>query len=124
MISAGKLRFVVNLLLAAVHWSARYSVVWALSLGLGFSADPLRFLLLQWLTFAAMAFVPTPGAAGGAEGVFLLLFSYHLPRHAIPTIMIGWRFIDFYFLAILSLAILGLELLIRDRNKERPIGER
>jgi hypothetical protein len=87
-----------------------------LTLSLGYEINYLNFLVLQWLLFAIMAFVPTPGATGGAEGLFVLLFTGVLPRDALGTILIGWRFLDFYFTAILALGILGVQR-IALRNK-------
>jgi len=56
--------------------------------------------------------LPTPGATGGAEGAFLILFGALLPDKAIGTVLLGWRFLDFYFLGILGLIILGVKQLI------------
>ena len=112
-IKRGKNRFALNVGLSAIHWIARYSVVSALALSLGYEVNFLNVILLQWLVFAVMSFIPTPGATGGAEGIFLLLFSTMLPREAIGTIMIGWRFLDYYFVALLSLAILAGEHLLK-----------
>jgi uncharacterized protein (TIRG00374 family) len=109
VIRRGKQRFIANVMVAAVHWISRYSVVAMLTLSLGYEIDFLNFLVLQWLLFAIMAFVPTPGATGGAEGLFVLLFTGVLPREALGTILIGWRFLDFYFTAMLALGILGLQ---------------
>jgi hypothetical protein len=108
IIRRGKRRFAFNVFVSAVHWISRYSVVAMLTLSLGYEVNFLNFLVLQWLLFAIMAFVPTPGATGGAEGLFVLLFAGVLPRDALGTILIGWRFLDFYFTTILALVILGL----------------
>ncbi len=108
MIRAGKLRFAGNLVLAAVHWAARYSVVTALAFSLGYQVDPLTVILLQWILFAVMMVVPTPGASGGAEAAFLILFSGILPAEAIGTILIGWRFVDYYLVSIIALAVVSM----------------
>jgi hypothetical protein len=119
VIRRGKQRFAVNVAIAAVHWISRYSVVAMLTLSLGYEISYLNFLVLQWLVFAIMAFVPTPGATGGAEGLFVLLFTGVLPRQALGTILIGWRFLDFYFTAILALGVLGIERLASRENPRR-----
>lgn len=111
VIKRGKQRFAVNVAVAAVHWISRYSVVAMLTLSLGHEVNFLNFLVLQWVLFAVMAFVPTPGATGGAEGLFVILFTGVLPREALGTILIGWRFLDFYFTTIVALAFLGIERL-------------
>lgn len=111
MVKRGKSRFALNILLAGIQWSARYSVVTALVLSLGYSVNPIRFSIMQLVVFTLMTVVPTPGASGGAEGMFLLLFGTLLPHRIIGTVLIGWRFIDYYFLSILALILLGIDKL-------------
>ncbi|MFP4565963.1 MAG: YbhN family protein [Spirochaetaceae bacterium] len=108
IIRRGKQRFAVNVAVAAVQWISRYSIVAVLTLSLGHEVNFLNFLVLQWLLFSIMAFVPTPGATGGAEGLFVLLFRGVLPRGTLGTILIGWRFLDFYFTTVLALAVLSI----------------
>lgn len=113
MLKKGKGRFAVNVAVDLIHWGARYSVVSALVLSLGYDADILKFFVLQWVVFTLMSLVPTPGATGGAEGVFLIIFGSLLPENAIGTILIGWRFIDFYLVSILALIFLSGDSFLR-----------
>ena len=116
MIKNGKLHFVENIFLCFIHWGARYAVVTVLALGLGYELNYFKTFVLQWLVFFAMHFVPTPGASGGAEGLFLLLFNRSISGDLIGTILIGWRFIDFYFLGILAVIYLSFEKYVRHIN--------
>lgn len=95
----------MNILLAAVQWSARYSVIAALVAGLGMEVDPLRMAIIQWLCFTTMTFIPTPGAAGGAEASFLVFYSGLIPPETIALAMFAWRFLTFYFLNSLALVL-------------------
>jgi hypothetical protein len=113
MLKKGKGRFAVNVAVDVIHWGARYSVVSALVLSLGYDADIIKFFVLQWVVFTLMSLVPTPGATGGAEGVFLIIFGPLLPDSAIGTILIGWRFIDFYLVSILALIFLSADSFLR-----------
>jgi len=113
MIRRGKLRFTFNVLLSAIQWTARYSITAILVLGLGYHVNVFAMIVIQLMVFALMSLVPTPGATGGAEGLFLLFFKNILPESAIGTILIGWRFLDFYFLGIVSLLFIGAESLYR-----------
>jgi len=113
MLKQGKGRFAVNVAVDVIHWGARYSVVSALVLSLGYDADIIKFFVLQWIVFTLMSLVPTPGATGGAEGVFLIIFGPLLPDSAIGTILIGWRFIDFYLVSILALVFLSADSFLR-----------
>lgn len=113
MLKKGKGRFAVNVAVDVIHWGARYSVVSALVLSLGYDADIIKFFVLQWVVFTLMSLVPTPGATGGAEGVFLIIFGPLLPDSAIGIILIGWRFIDFYLVSILALIFLSTDSFLR-----------
>lgn len=94
-----------NILLAVTQGLARYSIITALVLGLGFEADPLRLAVTQWLCFTAMTLIPTPGAAGGAEASFLLLFHGVVPDETMGLAMFLWRFLTFYMLVGTALFI-------------------
>lgn len=123
MVKRGKARFALNVLLAGLQWSARYSVVSALVLSLGYSVEPVRFFILQWVVFSLMSVIPTPGATGGAEGIFLILFRTILPSRTIGTVMIGWRFIDYYFMSILALLILGINKILSRILDKKPLSK-
>ena len=49
----------------------------------------MLFFLLQWVIFTVMVFVPTPGASGGAEAAFLLVYSALLPVRIIGILEIS-----------------------------------
>lgn len=94
-----------NILLAIVQGMARYSIITALVAGLGFEASPLRMAVTQWLCFTAMTLIPTPGAAGGAEASFLLLFHGTVPDATMGLAMFLWRFFTFYMLVGTALVV-------------------
>lgn len=114
----GKLLFLLMLLVTAVQWSCRYSVVTALAYFLGAEVDPVLFFLLQWVVFTAMVFVPTPGASGGAEAAFLLIYSALLPARIIGIATAGWRFLTFYLQLSLG-AILFAAMNLADARAAR-----
>lgn len=95
-ITRGKLTFLFTVLAAGIGWCSRYGAISALVLGLGLNADPVLFFLLQWVVFSIMTMIPTPGAIGGAEVSFALVYSGLIPSFAIPIVTSGWRFITFY----------------------------
>ncbi len=105
----GKSRFALSMVLTAIQWASRYSVISALLACLGIACDPLRIFLLQWIVFTIMTFIPTPGASAGAEASFFLIYSSLLPGTAIGLITAAWRFLTFYFqLSVGSIAFLAL----------------
>jgi len=125
----GKSRFALTFLITAVQWVSRYSVVTALAYFLAPErrVDPVLFFLLQWVIFTAMNFVPTPGASGGAEAAFVLVYSALLPGRVIGIATAGWRLLTFYFqLTLGSILFTGLNLAESRRRtaeeRRRPDG--
>ncbi|HEX2190648.1 MAG TPA: lysylphosphatidylglycerol synthase transmembrane domain-containing protein [Longimicrobiaceae bacterium] len=107
----GKTRFLLTMGITAVQWSCRYSVAAALAAFLGASVDPVLFFLLQWVVFTVMLFIPTPGASGGAEAAFYLVYSALLPGRLIGLMTAGWRLLTFYLqLALGAVVFAGLTL--------------
>jgi glycosyltransferase 2 family protein len=113
----GKSRFALTLVLTALHWIGRYSVVMALALFLGVPFDPVLFWLLQWLVFTIMTFMPTPGAAGGAEVAFTAVYATLLPAGVIGLMTAAWRLFTFY--VPVALAAVAFSLLSRGRERAR-----
>lgn len=110
ILRGGRARFALTLLLTAIHWIARYSVVAMLALFLGVPFDPVLFWVLQWVVFTIMSFVPTPGATGGAELAFTAVYATLLPSGTIGLVTAAWRFFTFYApvgLAALLFPLLG-----------------
>ena len=106
----GRLRFAAGFALAAVQWTARYSVAAALLSFLGVPVQPVLSWALQWATFTLMAVVPTPGAAGGAEAAFAALYAPFVPADVLGLATAAWRLVLFYApLSIAAFVFLGLE---------------
>jgi uncharacterized protein (TIRG00374 family) len=120
----GKGLFALTFLVTAVQWSCRYSVATAVAYFLGAQVDPVLFFLLQWVIFTAMLFVPTPGASGGAEAAFYLVYSALLPASVVGIATAGWRLLTFYLQLSLG-AILFVVMNVADartRARERTSG--
>lgn len=96
ILDRGKAWLALSMLLTAVQWIARYSVITALVAFLGVPVKPVLFWALQWVVFTLMALMPTPGAAGGAEVTFAVVYGTLLPAGVIGIATAGWRFLTFY----------------------------
>jgi uncharacterized protein (TIRG00374 family) len=96
VIKSGKITLGICTILAGIGWSSRYGAVSALILGLGFNVNLVLFFLLQWVVFSTMILVPTPGAIGGAEMTFAVVFSGTVPGAILPILIGAWRFVTFY----------------------------
>lgn len=109
----GRGRFAVNVALAGVQWTARLSVIAALAAGLGLPIDPVTSAVRQWICFTAMSVIPTPGGAGGAETIFVTLYSGLLPQGAAIPVAIAWRFLTFYLLNLSAALMLVAFSMVR-----------
>ena len=108
IIQSGKGIFVLTMALTAVSWICRYSLISLLLMSLGITVQPVPIISLQVIVFALMTVIPTPGAAGGAEIIFSLLYRSFLPDGVIGVVTAGWRFLTFYLLLLLASFLLLL----------------
>jgi uncharacterized membrane protein YbhN (UPF0104 family) len=109
--------------LTALQWICRYSIISLLLASMGIPVRPVLFMVLQVFVFALMTLVPTPGAAGGAEVMFSLMYHAFLPAGTIGLVTAGWRFLTFYFLLLLA-AALSLLFGMQPRAETRPVGQK
>ena len=98
--SKGKKRFCLTMSITALQWIARYSIITLLITSFGVPIDPFLFYFLQTVVFGIMNFIPTPGAAAGAEAMFFLIYAPFLPMELIGILTIGWRFFTYYLMLI------------------------
>ena len=118
----GKSIFLVTMALTSLQWFCRYSIISLLLASMGIPVRPILFMVLQVFVFALMTLVPTPGAAGGAEVMFSLMYRSFLPAGAIGLVTAGWRFLTFYFLLLLA-AVLSLLFGMQPRAETYPADE-
>jgi uncharacterized protein (TIRG00374 family) len=109
MAKKGKTTLIKNLFFTAIQWISRYSVITLLLISLGENLNFLKAMVFQWMVFLIMHIVPTPGATGGAEGAFLIFYKNIISAESVGIALIGWRFIDYYLLGIISIIILSIE---------------
>lgn len=113
----GRGRLVLNLGLASIQWTCRYSALTCLVIGLGISIDPVRSAVLQWVVFTAGTLIPTPAGAGGVETAFAVVYAPSLPLATLPVVIVAWRFVTFYLLVLVAaVALLALEQARRQRR--------
>jgi len=93
----GKKILLLNILLAAVQWSCRYSVITTLLASFHVPVKPVDFFLLQWIVSTVGAVTPTPGGAAGVEAAFYFFYHQFVPSELIGPTTIAWRFFSFYF---------------------------
>ena len=104
----GKSRLVVAIALTTGLWVTRCSVATAVLYAFGAEIDPVLFFLLQWVVFMLMVFVPTPGAALGAEASFGAVIDGFVAEGILGIVTAGWRFYSFYLPLLLGLMMMPL----------------
>lgn len=93
----GKIRVVISLLLTFCQWTCYFLILYFVMQSFGIHIHPVTVVALQVLLYVSMLLVPTPGAAAGAEALFLIVFGALLPDAETGVITAGWRVLTFYF---------------------------
>ncbi|MGL4607212.1 MAG: lysylphosphatidylglycerol synthase transmembrane domain-containing protein [Eubacteriaceae bacterium] len=111
--------FIVSIIQILFFYSINYWVYRAIGLR---SETIFSIICLQSILYVAVAFIPTPGAAGGAEAGFLLIFGGIYGAMA-PIAMILWRIITFYFIIMFGGVFLSFKSIRVGKNKMISIDE-
>jgi uncharacterized protein (TIRG00374 family) len=116
-----KLETMQLLLISMIQMICFFSVNYWVYRSLGLhTVNAITIISLQAILYVAVAFVPTPGAAGGAEAGFLLIFGSIYGGATAPIAMILWRFITYYFIILFG----GIYLSIHSIQKGKNIAEK
>ena len=80
-----------------LEWTAFYSIPYCIYRSFSFYSTPyLTMLCAQVLLAMFMSFIPLPGAQGGAEGGFYLIYSLFIRSDTILPAIFIWRIITYY----------------------------
>lgn len=85
----------INLFKLLIMYSIPFFAAKALNLDVYFS-QIFDFIGICSFVYMITAFVPIPGASGGSEGVYYMLFSPILGAVGTPTTLLVWRFVTYY----------------------------
>ena len=102
---------VVSYFIMLSQWISRFTVLIVLLYALGVEFKAFQIYLQQWIVYLTMIFIPTPGATGGAEATFFLLFEGEIPKDLLPLIVSTWRFFIYYlmlFMAVIFVQVMGI----------------
>ena len=95
----------LSLTVLFVQWTIRFSVLIILLTALEIDFKIFQMYIQQWIVYLTMIFIPTPGASGGAEATFYLIFEKNLPRDLLPLITSTWRFFMYYLMLFFAVFI-------------------
>ena len=85
----------INLFKLLIMYSSPFFAAKALNLNVSF-IQIFDFIGICSFVYMITAFVPIPGASGGSEGVYYMLFSPILGAVGTPTTLLVWRFVTYY----------------------------
>ena len=106
--------FLISIVQTLIFYSVNYFIY--LSLGLS-GTNAITIISLQAILYVAVAFIPTPGSAGGAEACFLLIFGPVFGPGYTAVAMIIWRIITFYFILLFGGIYLSLHSIKTGKEK-------
>lgn len=123
---SSKVRHIIAImLLTAIEYIAFLSIPYFICLAFGVSGSwelYLTILTLNVTIIFAVALAPTPGTAGAAEAVFLIIFLSLFPVGAFWAMLL-WRFLTYYIFIILGLIVMFYDF-IKQTAKEKFIERR
>lgn len=98
---------ICNFIKLTIIYSMPFFAAKALNLNVTVT-DFLDFIGLCSCIYLINAFLPIPGASGGSEGVYLLLFSFLGPV-GVSSSMFLWRFMSYYMGLIIGALVFSLD---------------
>lgn len=115
-----KPKIALNCLLCAVMIFCNFSVSYFIYRSFGLTQHSwLDLLTMQAFLYVTVAFVPTPGGSGAAEGGFSLFFGKFFSEDYIFSAMLLWRVITYFLIiAVGALTVIGDEVLRMRRSKQ------
>jgi uncharacterized protein (TIRG00374 family) len=103
-----------------LQYLAFFSIPYCIYRSFGFhSADIWTLICAQIFLVNFMAIIPLPGAAGGAEGGFYLIYSLFFDPGTILTALFLWRVLTYYS----SIAVGSIFTLALPNAKKKPVRQ-
>ncbi|QUL98765.1 MAG: flippase-like domain-containing protein [Candidatus Fermentithermobacillus carboniphilus] len=105
--------------LSLAYWLLVVSVPVFLLRGLGSDLPYLQVFSVTMTVYLVMAYVPTPGASGGAEAGSALFFSSLLPARVLGVFVFLWRVVTYYVTLAVGGSVVALETISWSLGKIR-----
>ncbi len=77
----------------------------------------------EWVIFVTMLFIPTPGATGGAEASFLLIFGKSIPSDISFLVVSVWRLFTYYFILLMAVVLYTVLSYVVSKKEEIVISK-
>jgi len=116
--SDGKLRMLIGLTILFIQWMSKFSVLVVILHAFNIDFETVQIYIRQWVVYVTMLFIPTPGASGGAEASFLLIFGKSIPSNITYLVVSVWRLFTYYFILLTAVLLYtGLTLMLRKEEE-------
>ncbi len=77
-----------------------------IALGESVKGNEVNLIVAAFFVAMVMSYIPTPGASGGAEGLFGILFSVFFIKESYIAALLIWRFLTYYLVLIIGFVAL------------------
>mgnify|MGYP001187727210 CR=1 FL=1 len=115
--SDGKLRMLIGLFVLFLQWMSKFSVLLVILHAFNIDFETIQIYIRQWVVYVTMLFIPTPGASGGAEASFLLIFGKSIPSNITYLVVSVWRLFTYYFILLTAVFLYtGLTFLLSEEE--------
>jgi len=104
-------RVALALVLSLIYWVVLISVPVFLLRKMDSDISAFQVFSLSMTVYLVMAYVPTPGASGGAEAGTAVFFSPFLPARVLGTFVVVWRAVTYYFTLLIGGTLVLLDTL-------------
>jgi glycosyltransferase 2 family protein len=104
----GKTELLMSVCLLFFQWFTKFTILAMILLALGIDFSLSDIYIKQWILIITLLFIPTPGASGGAEAGFLLLFNQNLDGDMANLIVSTWRFFTYYYILMLGALLFNI----------------
>lgn len=111
---------VANIVRMLLYFSIPMICAWALKIK---CADWLTMVALASFVSNVNAFIPIPGASGGTESTFIVMFSEIMTKANASSLMVLWRFSTFHLVMIIG-AITFIRIQNSKTVKNTPLPEK
>ena len=98
----------LNIIKLTLLYSIPYFCAKSLSLDVS-QIKLTEFIGVTSFVYMITSFIPIPGASGGSEGTFIIMFGYLLGSVGAKGSMIVWRFVTYYSILIVGAIVFGLD---------------
>ena len=93
--------YLKGLLLTTISWLSRYGLIIIILASMSAHLDYVLATLRTITMMLGALVIPTPGGAGGIEGLFVLMLGPSIPQTLVAPALLIWRILGYYvFLAL------------------------